>query len=93
MIAKYLKMLAGFIVEAAFAKLGIENLDDLLTRGMKALRSEFSDELAKVEEIPNAIVTQLGDIPEQVVSHLPDFRALINQAMGRLPFPFNQFQI
>jgi hypothetical protein len=91
------KKLAGFIVDALFAKLGIKDLNDLLAKASAAFKAEMSDELAKLDNLPVEIAKELGDIPAQVIAHLPDFvgvfRGVINQAMARLPFPFNQFQI
>lgn len=100
MIEKWLKLLGGFIVDRAFQKLGIPDdfkLDDLLAKAATVFKAELAEDLDKLDDIPQQIIKEIGDLPGQVVSRLPDsvnqFRTLINQAMAALPFPFNQFQI
>lgn len=106
MIEKWLKMLAGFIVDAAFAKLGITSLDDLTAKLATAFKAELSDDLAKLDAIPeqvvaavggqingvvqqfNGVVQQLAALPQQMLANLPDFGALINQAIQQ----FNPFK-
>lgn len=99
MIEKWLKMLAGFIVDAAFAKLGITSLDDLTAKLATAFKAEVADDLAKLDAIPeqvvaavggqiNGVVQQLAALPQQMLANLPDFGALINQAIQQ----FNPFK-
>jgi hypothetical protein len=87
-------MLAEFIVEAAFAKLGIESADDLFTKLATAFKAEISSELAKLDELPQQVAGELGGqisgvlqqvtaIPGQVLAQLP---AILTQAINNLPF-------
>jgi hypothetical protein len=70
MIEKWLKMLAGFIVDALLAKLGIENLDDLLAKAAAAFKAELSEDLGKIDDIPGQVITavtgQLGGVVQQL---------------------------
>jgi hypothetical protein len=107
MIEKWLKMLAGFVVDALLARFGIApdekvDLDGLIAKGAIAMRTELKGDLQKLDDIPqqvisqvsgqiNGVVTQLGGLPGQiagqVIGQLPNFGALINDAIQNLnPF-------
>jgi hypothetical protein len=91
----FLKKLAEAIVAALLARFGIEpddklTLDDLLTKGAIALKVELADDLGKIDAVPAAVAGLLGG----QIAGIPDkFRAVINQMLRALPFPFNGVQI
>jgi hypothetical protein len=91
----FLKKLAEAIVTALLARFGIEpddklTLDDLLTKGAIALKVELGEDLAKIDALPTAVAGLLGG----QISAIPNqFRAVVNQMLRALPFPFNGVQI
>jgi ABC-type transporter Mla subunit MlaD len=97
------KKLAGLAVDALLARFGIKpddklTVDDLIGKLTTAVKAELSEELDKLDDIPQQVITEVGqqvngvvqqiaNIPAQVVGRLPDFATIIQQAIQNLnPF-------
>jgi hypothetical protein len=89
MIEKWLKMLAGFIVDAAFAKLGVGSLDDLLAKAAAAFKAELSEDLGKIDDIPGQVITAvtggLGGVVQQLTAIPAQVAGIPGQVLSGLP--------
>jgi hypothetical protein len=91
MIAKWLEMLAGFIVDKFCAKVGVENRADLESLIGGILKSELPD-LGKFETMPEQIVAAVSGQIAAVIAPLVAIPAqVLAQLKNLIPAPFNVF--
>lgn len=99
MIEKWIALLGQAIVTAFLKWANVEDVDALIGEIATAVKAELSEELGKLDDIPrqvidevsqqvNGVVQQVGNIPGQVIGQLPNFAAIIQQAIGQ----FNPFK-
>jgi hypothetical protein len=92
-IEKWLKLLAGFIVDALCDRLGITSVDDLIGKASTAFKQELTDELSKLDDIPAQIIAgvvpQLMNPIQQMVTQVA---AIPGQVMGSIQNLLNPFK-
>lgn len=89
-MSTFAQLLAKFLFAEFLAWAKVKDVDGLLAKGAVALKAELGDDLAKLDALPAAVAGLLGS---QIAGIPNQFRALINQMLAGLPFPFNGVQI